>query len=71
MSHTEDPDEQLLRAMRLMVLSSLRGLKQKEQVELMDRAGYGQNEIARFLGSAPKAISVRLSEVRKARKRRT
>jgi hypothetical protein len=43
-------------------------MKQREQVDLMDRAGYGHNEIATFLASTPKTISVRLAEVRKARK---
>jgi hypothetical protein len=66
---TEDVNAQLLRALRLVGLASLRDMKQREQVDLMDRAGYGQNEIAAFLSSTPKAISVRLAEVRKARKR--
>jgi hypothetical protein len=68
-SKTEDPNAQLLRALRLVGLTLLRGMKQREQVDLMERAGYGQNEIAAFLGSTPKAISVRLAEVRKSRKR--
>lgn len=66
---TEDVNAQLLRALRLVGLASLRDMKQREQVDLMDKAGYGQNEIAAFLSSTPKAISVRLAEVRKARKR--
>jgi len=57
--------------MRLVALASLRELKQREKVDLLDRAGYGQGEIAEFLCSTPKAISVRLAEVRKARKRGT
>jgi hypothetical protein len=68
MNKTEDPNTQMLRALRLIGLTQLRGMKQKEQVDLMDRAGYGQSEIAGFLGSTPKTISVRLAEVRKARK---
>jgi hypothetical protein len=69
MHKAEDPSTQLLRALRLIGLTLLRDMKQKEQVDLMDRVGYGQSEIAAFLGSTPKAISVRLAEVRKVRKR--
>ena len=68
MSKTEDPNAQMVRGLHLIGLTLLRGMKQREQVDLMDRAGYGQNEIAAFLGSTPKSISVRLAEVRRARK---
>lgn len=68
MTKTADPNAQLLQGLRLIGLALMRGMKQREQVDLMDRAGYGQNDIASFLGSTPKAISVRLAEVRKARK---
>lgn len=68
MTKSEEPNTQILRALRLIALTLLRGMKQREQVDLMDRAGYGQNEIANFLSSTPKAISVRLAELRKARK---
>ncbi len=69
MSKAEEPNIQMLRALRLIGLTLLRGMKQREQVDLMDRVGYGQSEIAAFLGSTPKAISVRLAEVRKVWKR--
>jgi hypothetical protein len=69
MSKTEDPNTQILQGLHLIGLTLLRGMKQREQVDLMDRAGYGQNQIAVFLGSTPKTISVRLAEVRRARKR--
>jgi len=69
MSKVEDPNMQTLRALRLIGLALLRGMKQREQVDLMDRAGYGQNEIAALLASTPKTISVRLAEVRKARRK--
>jgi hypothetical protein len=68
MRKSEEPDTQMLRALRLIGLTLLRGMKQREQVDLMDKVGYGQSEIAAFLGSTPNAISVRLAEVRKARK---
>jgi DNA-directed RNA polymerase specialized sigma24 family protein len=71
MSNSEGQNEQQLRAMRLVAIASLRDLKQRDKVDLLDRAGYGQTEIAQFLGSTPKTISTRLSEIRKARKRGT
>jgi hypothetical protein len=70
MSKTNDPNEQILKALRLIGLTLLRGMNQREQVDLLDRSGHGQNEIATFLGSTPKSISVRLAEVRKTRKSR-
>ena len=59
---------ELARALRLMALIALRGMKQREQVELLDMAGYKQKEIAEILATTPKSISVRLAEVRKKRK---
>jgi DNA-directed RNA polymerase specialized sigma24 family protein len=66
----KEPDESiaLLRTLRLVALIALRGMKQKEQVDLLDQAGYAQSEIADMLNSTPKAISVRLAEVRKVRR---
>jgi DNA-directed RNA polymerase specialized sigma24 family protein len=61
-------DDDLVRALRLTALIALRGMKQREQVELLDRAGYAQKQIAQLLCSTPKAISVRLAEIRKATK---
>ena len=42
MSNSEGQNEQLLRAMRLVAIASLRDLKQRDKVDLLDRAGYGQ-----------------------------
>lgn len=53
-----------------MALIALRGMKQREQVELLDIAGYKQKEIAELLATTPKAISVKLAEVRKKGKGR-
>jgi DNA-directed RNA polymerase specialized sigma24 family protein len=61
-------NEELIRALRLTALVALRGMKQREQVELLDKAGYVQKEIAQLLSTTPKAISVRLAEIRKERK---
>jgi hypothetical protein len=53
------------KTLRLLALATLEGRKQKEQVRLMDKAGFGQSEIAHLLDSTPKAISVRLAELRR------
>jgi DNA-directed RNA polymerase specialized sigma24 family protein len=54
------------KTLRLLALIALDGKKQKEQIQLLDRAGFGQSDIADMLGSTPKAISVRLAELRRA-----
>jgi hypothetical protein len=43
----------------------LEPLKQKQQITILDKAGFGQSEIAVVVGSTPKAVSVRLAEIRK------
>jgi hypothetical protein len=68
MKKSDDPNAAMLRALNLIALLLLREMKLREQVEFMDRAGYGQSEIAELLGSTPKSISVRLAEIRKTRK---
>lgn len=70
MNRADDTNSHILRTLRLLGLASIRGLKQREQVDLLDRAGYGQKEIAELLNSTSKAISVRLAELRKKRKER-
>ncbi len=62
---TETP--YLEKALSALLLTAMRQLGQKEQVTILSRAGFGQTEIARLLGSTPKAISVRLAEIRRAR----
>lgn len=53
------------KTLRLLALVALEGKAQKEQIVLLNRAGFGQSDIAEILGSTPKAISVRLVELRK------
>lgn len=64
-THPEIATEKLLRA---LLLVSLRTMKQKEQVELLSRSGFGQTEIALLIGTSSKAVSVRLAEIRKVAK---
>jgi hypothetical protein len=61
----------LEKTLRPLALVALEGWKQKEQVAPLDRAGYGQSEIAAILDSTPKAISVRLAELRRVRGKRS
>jgi hypothetical protein len=65
------PDEQLHRlekAMKVLMLSALKELGQKDQIDILDRAGFGQTDIGELIGTSSKAVSVRLAEIRKARK---
>jgi DNA-directed RNA polymerase specialized sigma24 family protein len=59
-------ESRLGRTLSALLLASLRGLGQKEQITILDRAGFGPTEIAGLLGSTSKAISVRLAEIRRA-----
>jgi DNA-directed RNA polymerase specialized sigma24 family protein len=51
--------------LRALLLVSLESMKQKQQIAILDKAGFGQSEIAGVIGSTPKAVSVRLAEIRK------
>lgn len=64
----ENQASRLEKTMNLLALCALKGLGQREQIDLLDRAGFGQSDIAGLVASTPKAVSVRLAEIRKARK---
>ena len=58
------------KTLRALLLLNLGSLMQKQQIAILDKAGFGQSEIADVVGSTPKAVSVRLAEIRrKARNR--
>lgn len=60
------------KTLRALLLVSLESMKQKQQIAILDKAGFGQSEIADVVGSTPKAVSVRLAEIRReARKERS
>src|ERR1700680_2503307 len=61
----EEPKTELEKSLRALLLVNLEPLKQKQQITILDKAGFGQSEIAVVVGSTPKAVSVRLSEIRK------
>jgi DNA-directed RNA polymerase specialized sigma24 family protein len=66
----DDPTIALSKTMRALLLSALSGVKQRQQIELLDRSGFGQSEIADIVGSTPKAVSVRLAEIRRETQKR-
>jgi DNA-directed RNA polymerase specialized sigma24 family protein len=61
----EEPKTELEKSLRALMLVNLEPLKQKQQITILDKAGCGQSEIAEVVGSTPKAVSVRLAEIRK------
>jgi DNA-directed RNA polymerase specialized sigma24 family protein len=60
-----EPKSELDKTLRALLLVNLEPLKQKQQIAILDKAGFGQSEIADVVGSTPKAVSVRLAEIRK------
>ena len=59
--------EQLSRIVRLMTILVTRDLPQKEQIVLLDSAGFQPKEIAQLIGTTPNTVSVTLSAMRRAR----
>ncbi len=64
----KNPESELQKTMKALLLAQIGGWKQREQITILDRAGFGQTEIARLLGTTPKNVSVRLAEIRKGGK---
>jgi DNA-directed RNA polymerase specialized sigma24 family protein len=61
----EEPKTEMEKTLRALLLVSLESMKQKQQIAILDKAGFGQSDIAAVIGSTPKAVSVRLAEIRK------
>lgn len=59
----------LEKTLRALLLIKMESMKQKKQIALLEKAGFGQSEIARCVGSTPGAVSVRLAEIRRERMR--
>jgi DNA-directed RNA polymerase specialized sigma24 family protein len=67
----EEPNERALeKTLRALLLINLDSMKQRPQIRILDKAGFGQSEIAEIIDSTPKTVSVRLAEIRKDRKNR-
>jgi DNA-directed RNA polymerase specialized sigma24 family protein len=61
----EEPKTELEKSLRALLLVNLEPLRQKQQITILDKAGFGQSEIAVVVGSTSKAVGVRLAEIRK------
>jgi len=51
--------------LRVLTISVTKGLKQTEQIALLDRIGLKPKEIAELLGTSSNTVSVALSNLRK------
>ena len=61
----EEPKTEMEKTLRALLLVSLESMKQIQRIAILDKAGFGQSDIAGVIGSTPKAVSVRLAEIRK------
>lgn len=60
--------EKLDQILRIMVMTTTRGLKQREQIALLDRAGFSPKTIAELLGTSSNTVRVELVGLRKAKR---
>jgi len=60
-----EPKTEMEKTLRALLLVSLASMKQKQQIAILDKAGFGQSEIATVIGSTSNSVSVRLAEIRK------
>lgn len=58
--------EKLDQLLRVLTISVTRGLKQREQIALLNRAGLQQKDIASLVGTTPNTVNVELNALRKA-----
>lgn len=57
--------EKLDQILRILVISATRGLKQREQIALLDGAGFQPKLIAELLGTSSNTVRVELVALRK------
>ncbi len=66
----QSTDEQALQKLdqilRILVITVTRGLKQREQIALLDQAGFQPKAIAELLGTSSNTVRVELVGLRKA-----
>jgi len=62
--------EKLDQILRILVANATRGLKQREQIDLLDRAGFQPKAIAELLNTSSNTIRVELVKLRKSRVKR-
>ena len=69
-THDEQALEKLDQILRILVANATRGLKQREQIDLLDRAGFQPKAIAELLDTSSNTIRVELVKLRKTRTKR-
>jgi len=67
---THEMEAKLAQIVKLLAVSTTRGLPRSEQIALLSRAGLSVSEVADILDVKPNAVSVALYNVRKKRKPR-
>jgi DNA-directed RNA polymerase specialized sigma24 family protein len=60
--------EKLDEILRILVMTATRGLKQREQIALLDGAGFTPKAIADLLGTSSNTVRVELVGLRKAKR---
>jgi DNA-binding NarL/FixJ family response regulator len=56
--------------LRVLTLGVTKGMKQSEQIIVLDRAGFPPKEIADLLGTTGNTVNVALSNLRKAKEKK-
>jgi hypothetical protein len=59
--------EKLDQLLRVLTISVTKGMKQNDQIALLDRAAFPPKEIAALLGTTSNTVSVALTNLRKAK----
>ena len=67
---TREIEAKLAQLVKLLAVSTTRGLARSDQIALLSRAGLSVSEIADILDLKPNAVSVALYNARKKRKPR-
>jgi DNA-directed RNA polymerase specialized sigma24 family protein len=61
----EEIRDRLDKLIRIVALTSTKGLTSTDSIFLLHQAGFAPTDIADILGTTPNVVSVRLSEMRK------
>ncbi len=56
--------------LRVLTVGVTKGMKQNEQIALLDRVGFQPKEIADLLGTTSNTVSVALTNLRKAKQKK-
>ena len=59
--------EKLDKILRILAVLATKGMKQREQIALLDRAGLKPKDIAELLGTSSNTVRVELVTIRKAK----